>query len=150
MPILEAFEEQEEATQRQAIADVTAAGFVDCHAIFDALGFDRVNAGGMTRSVLEVADRWITDAGFTVVVIVQDGPNHMARAERVGCYAKDLPAIVAFKDAYYAELTVTAKSADSMPPLYAHILAALGRREGRADSRLGNSQYFVEQGSVAT
>ena len=49
MTTLEAFEEQEEAMQRKAIADATAAGFVDCHAVFDALGFDRVNAGGMTR-----------------------------------------------------------------------------------------------------
>ena len=71
MTTLEAFEKQEEATQRQAIADATAAGFVDCHAVFDALGFDQVNAGGMTRNSLEVADRWITDAGFTVVVIVR-------------------------------------------------------------------------------
>ena len=107
MTTLEAFEKQEEATQRQAIAAATAAGFLDCHAVFDALGFDRVNAGGMTRSILEVADRWIIDAGFTVVVIVPDGPNHIPKAERVGCYAKDLPAIVAFKDAYYANLQET-------------------------------------------
>ena len=32
---------QREMLQRKAIADATAVGFRDCHAVFDALGFDR-------------------------------------------------------------------------------------------------------------
>ena len=95
---------QREMLQRKAIADATAVGFRDCHAVFDALGFDRVNAGGITRSSLQVASRWITDAGFALEIIVPDGYNYIPKAERCGCHVDDLPAIVAFKDAYYADL----------------------------------------------
>ena len=56
--------------QRKAIADATAVGFRDCHAVFDALGYDQVNAGGYTRSVLQVACKAIADAGFEVEYIV--------------------------------------------------------------------------------
>ena len=59
MPTYEERIAQREMLQRKAIADATAVGFRDCHAVFDALGFDRVNAGGMTRSSLQVASRWI-------------------------------------------------------------------------------------------
>ena len=95
---------QREMLQRTAIADATAVGFRDCHAVFDALGFDRVNAGGITRSSLQVASRWIVDAGFALESIVPDGYGSIPKAERTGCHADDLPDIVAFKDAYYANL----------------------------------------------
>ena len=95
---------QREMLQRKAIADATAVGFCDCHAVFDALGFDRVNAGGMTRSSLQVASRWIVDAGFVFESIVPDGLTDIPKAERTGCHADDLPDIVAFKDAWYQAL----------------------------------------------
>ena len=90
---------QREMLQRKAIADATAVGFRDCHAVFDALGFDRVNAGGYTRSVLQVACKAIDDAGHEVEYIVADGYGSIPKAERIGCYADALPEIVAYRDA---------------------------------------------------
>ena len=104
MPTYEERLAQREMLQRKAIADATAVGFRDCHAVFDALGFERVNAGGMTRSSLQVSARWIVDAGFALESIVPDGYGSIPKAERTGCHVDDLPAIVAYKDAYYAEL----------------------------------------------
>ena len=97
MPTYEERVAQREMLQRKAIAEATAVGFRDCHAVFEALGVERVNAGGITRSSLQVASRWITDAGFALEVIVPDGYNYIPKAERCGCYAQDLPEIVAYK-----------------------------------------------------
>ena len=83
------------------------AGFMDCSDVFDALGFDRVNASGTPRSVMQVAYRWIADAGFEVEYVIPDGITDVPKSQRTGCYADDLPAIVAYKDAWYAELTAT-------------------------------------------
>ena len=104
MPTYEERIAQREMLQRKAIADATAVGFRDCHAVFDALGVERVNAGGYIRSSLQVASRWITDAGFALEIIVPDGYNYIPKAERCGCHVDDLPAIVAFRDAWYADL----------------------------------------------
>ena len=104
MPTYEERLAQREMLQRKAIADATAVGFRDCHAVFDALGVERVNAGGYTRSSLQVAARWIVDAGFVLESIVPDGYGSIPKAERTGCHVDDLPAIVAFKDAYYLSL----------------------------------------------
>ena len=67
-------------------------------------GFDRVNASGTPRSVMQVAYRWIRDAGFEVEYIIPDGITDVPKAQRTGCYADDLPVIVAFKDAWYQVL----------------------------------------------
>ena len=104
MPTYEERIAQREMLQRKAIADATAVGFRDCHAVFDALGLDLVNAGGYARSSLQVASRWITDAGFALEYIVPDGYGSIPKAERTGCHVDDLPDIVAFKDAYYTYL----------------------------------------------
>ena len=101
MPTYEERIAQREMLQRKAIADATAVGFRNCHAVFDALGYDRVNAGGYTRSSLQVAAKWIVDAGFVLESIVPDGYGSIPKAERTGCHVDDLPEIVAFKDAYY-------------------------------------------------
>ena len=61
------------AADRQSIVAARLAGFMDCSDVFDALGFDRVNASGETRSVMQVAYRWIADAGFEVEYIIPDG-----------------------------------------------------------------------------
>ena len=99
MPTYEERLAQREMLQRKAIADATAVGFRDCHAVFDALGVERVNAGGYTRSSLQVAARWIVDAGFVLEYIVPDGYGSIPKAERTGCHVDDLPEIVAYKAA---------------------------------------------------
>ena len=92
------------AIDRQSIVAARFAGFMDCSDVFDALGFDRVNASGTPRSVMQVAYRWIADAGFEVEYVIPDGITDVPKSQRTGCYADDLPEIVAYKDAYYAEL----------------------------------------------
>ena len=94
MPTYEERIAQREMLQRKAIADATAVGFRDCHAVFDALGLDLVNAGGYTRSVLQVACKAIRDAGFGVEIVVQDGYGSIPKAERIGCHADEMPEIV--------------------------------------------------------
>ena len=56
------------------------------------------------RSVMQVAYRWIADAGYEVEYVIPDGITDVPKAQRTGCYVDDLPVIVAYKDAYYAEL----------------------------------------------
>ena len=90
---------QREMLQRKAIADAKSTGFRDCHAVFDALGYEHVNAGGYTRSVLQVACKAIDNAGHEVEYIVADGYGSIPKAERIGCYADELPEIVAYRDA---------------------------------------------------
>ena len=92
------------AADRKAIVAAIDAGFMDCSEVFDALGFERVNAGGETRSVMQVAYRWIRDAGFEVEYVIPDGITDVPKSQRTGCYADDLPAIVAYKDAWYLSL----------------------------------------------
>ena len=104
MPTYEERKALRNAADRQAIVAAGLAGFMDCTEVFDALGFDRVNAGGETRSVMQVAYRWIADAGFEVEYVIPDGITDVPKSQRTGCYVDDLPAIVAYKDAYYAEL----------------------------------------------
>ena len=104
MPTYEERKALRNAADRKAIVAAGLAGFMDCSDVFDALGFDRVNASGTPRSVMQVAYRWIADAGFEVEYIIPDGITDVPKSQRTGCYADDLPAIVAYKDAYYAEL----------------------------------------------
>ena len=40
---------------RAAIAEAKAGGFLDCNEVFDALGFEEINAGGIRRSKYQVA-----------------------------------------------------------------------------------------------
>ena len=83
MPTYEERIAQRELLQRKAIAEAMAVGFRDCHAVFEALGVERVNAGGIIRSSLQVASRWITDAGFALEVIVPDGYNYIPKGGTV-------------------------------------------------------------------
>ena len=77
---------------------------MDCSDVFDALGFERVNASGTPRSVMQVAYRWIRDAGFEVEYVIPDGITDVPKSQRTGCYVYDLPSIVAYKDAWYLSL----------------------------------------------
>ena len=92
------------AADCKAIIEAIDAGFMGCSEVFDALGFERVNASGTPRSVMQVAYRWIRDAGFEVEYVIPDGITDVPKSQRTGCYVYDLPAIVAFKDAWYAAL----------------------------------------------
>ena len=92
---------QRESVNRMLLATARDNGFINCHEVFDALGFERINAGGMIRSSLQVSARWIREAGFRLEQIVPDGYSDIPKAERCGCHADDLPEIVAYKDAYY-------------------------------------------------
>ena len=84
MPTYEERIAQREMLQRKAIADATAVGFRDCHAVFDALGVERVNAGGYTRSSLQVASQWIVNAGFALEYIVPDGYGKYSQSRADG------------------------------------------------------------------
>ena len=104
MPTYEERQAQREAVNRMLLANARETGFRDCHEVFDALGFERVNAGGMIRSSLQVSARWIVQAGFALEQIVPDGYTDIPKAERCGCHVDDLPEIVRYKNAYYAGL----------------------------------------------
>ena len=104
MPTYEERKALRNAADCKAIVAAGLAGFMDCSEVFDALGFDRVNAGGETRSVMQVAYRWIRDAGFEVEYVIPDGITDVLKSQRTGCYADDLLAIVAYKDAWYLSL----------------------------------------------
>ena len=92
------------AADCKAIIEAIDAGFMGCSEVFDALGFERVNASGTPRSVMQVAYRWIRDAGFEVEYVIPDGITDVPKSQRTGCYVDDLPAIVAYKDAWYLSL----------------------------------------------
>ena len=77
-------------------------GWRNCLEVFDALGFAPVNAGGMTRSKVQVAFRWIEDAGEKIVRVIPDGESDIPLARRAGCY--NLDAVVETKNAYYAAI----------------------------------------------
>ena len=53
---------------------------------------------------MQVAYRWIRDAGFEVEYVIPDGITDVPKSQRTGCYADDLLAIVAYKDAWYLSL----------------------------------------------
>ena len=84
------------------IAEAKANGFKDCVEVFDALGFDSINASGIRRNTLQVASRWIQDAEVEFVYLIPDGHTDIPKNKRTGCY--DVAAVVAYKEAYYARL----------------------------------------------
>ena len=93
---------------RAAIADAKTNGFHDCNDVFAALGIAPINAGGIRRVPYQVAYRWIRDAGVEWVKLVPDGSTDLPLAERAGCY--DLDAVVAAKEAFYADLRAREKA----------------------------------------
>ena len=96
--------ERDRMTDREQaiIAEAKANGFKDCTEVFDALGFDSINASGIRRDTLQVSSRWIEDAGVEFVYLVPDGHTDIPKNRRTGCY--NLTAVVAYKEAYYARL----------------------------------------------
>ena len=92
----------QERIDRTQIAVAKTKGFRDCNEIFDMLGIPEINAGGIRRSKLQVAIRYILEAGFKPTVIIEDGYSDVPKAERWGCWAGELVEVInylAAKDA---------------------------------------------------
>ena len=90
-------------SDRQIIADAKANGFQDCLAIRNALGWDKPRPDGSYYSSLQVAYRWIEDAGEQVVYLIPDGPTDVPKGNRTGCYPPAFARVLAYKNAVYAE-----------------------------------------------
>ena len=97
---------------QRTIADAVAAGFMDCKAIRDGLGWSQPKANGSYYSSTQTAYRWIEDSGEEVVYILPDGGMYyidgervtIPKAERTGVYLDVFERVLAYKDAYYAKL----------------------------------------------
>ena len=90
---------------RQIIADAKANGFLDCRMIRDGLGWDKPKPNGFYYSSLQVAYRWIEDAGEEVVYLIPDGITDVTKGERTGCYPDAFARVLAYKNAVYAKRT---------------------------------------------
>ena len=96
----EARESAEYDTDRQIIAEAEANGFMACRAIRDALGWDKPKPNGFYYSSLQVAYRWIEDAGEEVVYLIPDGITDVTKSERTGCYPDVFARVLAYKVAH--------------------------------------------------
>ena len=83
-------------SDRQIIADAKANGFMDCRAIRDALGWDKPGPNGSYYSSMEIAYRWIEDAGEEVVYLIPDGITDVTKSERTGCYPDVFARVLAY------------------------------------------------------
>ena len=93
-------------------AVITAAkanGFMDCRAVRDALGYDKPKPNGSYYSSMEVAFHWIEEADEEVVYLIPDGPTDVTKSERTGCYPDAFARVLAYKEAYYADLAAREK-----------------------------------------
>ena len=86
-------------TQQNILDAAREDGFRNCNEVFDVLGFEEINAGGIRRSKYQVATRWIEDAGQEVIKLFDDGYTNVPNNLRTGTYF--LPEVVAAKNAYY-------------------------------------------------
>ena len=73
-------------SDRQIIAEAKANGFQDCLAIRNALGWDKPAPNGSYYNAMQVAYRWIVDAGEEVVYLIPDGSTDVPKGNRTGCY----------------------------------------------------------------
>ena len=74
-------------------ASSIAAPFVN------ALGWDKPKPNGFYYSSLQVAYRWIEDAGEEVVYLIPDGRTDVTKSERTGCYPDVFARVLAYKNA---------------------------------------------------
>ena len=93
-------------TDRQIIADAKANGFMDCRAIRDALGWDKPGPNGNYYSSMQVAYRWLQDAGEEVVYLIPDGITNVTKSERTGCYPDAFARVLAAKEKWDADRAV--------------------------------------------
>ena len=93
-----------ELTVDRAIVDeAVAKGFMQCRAIRDGLGWDKPGPNGTYYSSMQVAYRWIEDAGEQVVYLIPDGPTDVTKGERTGCWPDVFVRVLAYKNAVYAK-----------------------------------------------
>ena len=96
-------ENAEVATDRAVVDEAVAKGFMQCRAIRDALGWDKPGPNGNYYSSMQVAYRWIEDAGEQVVYLIPDGPTDVTKSERTGCWPDVFYRVKAYKNAVYAK-----------------------------------------------
>ena len=60
-------------TDLQIVADAKADGFMDCLAMRNGLGWDKPKPNGSWYSSMQVAYRWLRDAGEETVYLIPDG-----------------------------------------------------------------------------
>ena len=88
---------------QQVIDEARAAGFMDCLAIRNALGWDKPKPNGSYYSSMQVAYHWIERAGETVVYLEPDGESGIPKTKRTGVYADVFERVLAYKVAHYAK-----------------------------------------------
>ena len=93
----------EAEADQQTLAYAKAAGFMDCLAIRNALGWDKPGPTGRWYDSMQTAYRWIRDAGEEVVYLIPDGYTKVAKSKRTGCYPKAFARVLAYKEAVYAK-----------------------------------------------
>ena len=76
---------------------------MQCRAIRDGLGWDKPGPNGSYYSSMQVAYRWIEDAGEQVVYLIPDGPTDVTKSERTGCWPDVFARVLAYKNAVYAK-----------------------------------------------
>ena len=91
------------ATDRAIVDEAVAKGFMPCRAIRDGLGWDKPGPNGNYYSSMQVAYRWIEDAGEQVVYLIPDGPTDVTKSERTGCWPDVFARVLAYKNAVYAK-----------------------------------------------
>ena len=94
-------------TDQQIVADAKTNGFMDCLVMRNALGWDKPKANGSYYSSMQVAYRWLRDAGEEVVYLIPDGYTDVSKSKRTGCYPDVFARVLAVKEAYYARLRYT-------------------------------------------
>ena len=95
--------EEQWLADHSLIADAKANGFMDCLAIRNGFGWDKPGPNGTYYNSMEVAYRWIEDAGEEVVYLIPDGITDVTKSERTGCFADVFARVLAYKNAVYAK-----------------------------------------------
>ena len=124
-------------TDQQIVADAKAAGFMDCLAIRNALGWDKPKANGSYYSSMQVAYRWIRHAGAEVVYLIPDGRTDVPKSKRTGCHPDVFAHVLACKEAYYARLRHTEWH-------YARATAVAAREQEGAQTKNMDWDVYIE------
>ena len=94
----------EAEADRQTLAAAKAAGFMDCLAIRNALGWDKPGPTGRWYDSMQTAYRWIRDAGEEVVYLIPDGYTKVSKSEADRLLPEAAFArVLAYKEAVYAK-----------------------------------------------
>ena len=72
----------EAEADQQTLAYAKAAGFMDCLAIRNALGWDKPGPTGRWYDSMQTAYRWLREAGEEVVYLIPDGLTEVAKSKR--------------------------------------------------------------------